>query len=142
MRIIYEANDGTKFNTAEECERYESKSSILLDRKNFLCFDEALHPIKLDEGYSFAKIIRNSYFFICFTKEAVEVFQEEVDKANESYTIPPYIRKDALYGWAVDNNDCWSDVWEVVEEFEKQANYLREAVYSMSNEIERAKQGK
>lgn len=33
MRIIYEANDGTKFNTAEECEHYESKSSILLDQK-------------------------------------------------------------------------------------------------------------
>ena len=141
MRTIYEANDGTPFNTAEECERYESKSSILLDRKNFLCFDEALHPIKLDEGYSFAKIIRNSYFFICFTKEAVEVFQEKVNGADES-GIFPHIYKDTLYGWDVDNSGCWKDVWEVVEEFEKQANYLREAVYSMSNEIERAKQGK
>lgn len=142
MRIIYEANDGTQFNTAEECEHYESNNSILLDRKNFLCFDEALHPIKLDEGYSFAKIIRDSYFFICFTQEAADAFQEKVDEADESKTFPPYIRKNVLYGWAVDNNDCWSDVWEVVEELENQANYLREAVHSMNDEIERAKQGK
>lgn len=86
--------------------------------------------------------MEKAYFFICFTKEAVEVFQEEVDKVNKSYTIPPYIRKDTLYGWAADNSDCWGDVWEVVEELENQANYLREAVYSISNEIERAKQGK
>ena len=141
MRIIYEANDGTKFNTAEECERYESKSSILLDRKNFLCFDQNLHPIKLCEEYSFAEIIEKAYFFICFTQEAVEAFQEKVDEADES-DIFPYIRKDALYGWAVDNSDCWSDVWEVVEELEEQAGYLREAVYSINDETEKAKQGK
>lgn len=141
MRIIYEANDGTKFNTAEECERYESESSILLDRKNFLCFDQNLHPIKLCEEYNFAEIIEKAYFFICFTQEAVEAFQEKVDEADES-DIFPYIRKDTLYGWAADNNDCWSDVWEVVKELEEQAGYLRESVYNMNNEIERAKQGK
>ena len=141
MRIIYEANDGTQFNTAEECERHEYKSSVLLDRKNFLCFDQNLHPIKLCEEYSFAEIIEKVYFFICFTQEAVEAFQEKVDEADES-DIFPYIRKDALYGWAVDNSDCWSDVWEVVEELEEQVGYLREAVYSMNDEIERAKQGK
>lgn len=142
MRIIYEANDGTQFNTAEECEHYESNNSILLDRKKFLCFDEALHPIKLDEGYSFAKIIRDSYFFICFTQEAADAFQEKVDEVDESKTFPPYIRKNILYGWAADNNDCWSDVWEVVEELEAQAGYLRMAVCTMNNEIEKAKQGK
>ena len=141
MRIIYEANDGTKFNTAEECERYESKSSILLDRKNFLCFDQNLHPIKLCEEYSFAEINEKAYFFICFTQEAVEAFQEKVDEADKS-DIFPYIRKDALYGWAADNNDYWSDVWEVVEELEERVGYLREAVYRMNDEIERAKQGK
>lgn len=142
MRIIYEANDGTRFSTAEECKRYESKNSILLDRKNFLCFDATFCPIKLDEGYSFAEIIRDSYFFICFTKEAAETFQEEVDKIGVSDTFPPYIRKDTLYGWNVDNSDCWSDVWEVVEELENQANYLREVVHNMNDEIEKAKQGK
>lgn len=141
MRIIYEANDGTQFNTAEECERHEYKSSVLLDRKNFLCFDQNLHPIKLCEEYSFAEIIEKAYFFICFTQEAVTAFQEKVDEADKS-DIFPYIRKDTLYGWAADNNDCWSDVWEVVEELEKQVGYLREAVYSMNDEIERAKQGK
>lgn len=142
MRIIYEANDGTKFNTAEECGRYESKSSILLDQKNFLCFDRDLRPIKLCEECSFVKAIEKAYFFICFTKEAVEAFQEKADETDESEAFPSYIRKGILYGWAADNSDCWGDVWEVVEELENQANYLREAVYSISNEIERAKQGK
>ena len=141
MRIIYEANDGTQFNTAEECEYHEYKSSILLNRKNFLCFDESFHPIKLYGSNSFAEIINQAYFFICFTEEAVEAFQEEVDRANESDTFPSYIRKDALYGWAADNNDCWSDVWEVVEELEARVGYLREAVHSMNDEIERAKRG-
>lgn len=141
MRTIYEANDGTPFNTAEECKRYESKSSILLDRKNFLCFDENFHPVKLCEGYSFEEVIRKAYFFICFTKEAVETFQEKVYEADESDTFP-YICKDTLYGWNVDNNNCWSDVWEVVEELEKQTAYLREAACSMNDEIEKAKQGK
>lgn len=141
MRIIYEANDGTRFNTVEECERYESKDLILLDRKKFLCFDEALHPIKLDKGYSFAEFLEKAYFFICFTQEAAEVLEEKADEAGES-NIFPFIHKDILYGWDVDNNDCWSNVWEVLEEFEKQVDYLREAVHSMNDEIERAKQGK
>ena len=72
MRIIYEADDGMQFNTAEECGHYEYKSSILLDQEKFLCFDEMLHPIKLCKGYNFAEVIANTYFFICFTKEAVE----------------------------------------------------------------------
>ena len=141
MRIIYEANDGTQFNTSEECERHEYKSSILLNRRNFLCFDEFFHPIELHGGDSFAEIIKKAYFFICFTQEAAEIFQEKVDESDESDTFP-YIHKDTLYGWAVNNNDCWSDVWEVVEEFEKQVGYLREAVSSMNDEIEKAKQGK
>lgn len=140
MRTIYEANDGTQFSTAEECERYESKNLILIDRKNFLCFDEGLHPIKLDEGSSFAEVISNSYFFICFTKEAVEIFGEKVKEAGKSGQFP-YIHKNVLYGWAINNSDCWSGVWEVVEELEDQANYLREAVYSINDEIKMATQG-
>lgn len=140
MRTIYEANDGTQFSTAEECERYESKNLILLDRKNFLCFDEALHPIKLDEGYKFVKVIEKAHFFICFTKEAVEIFGEKVKEASKSGQFP-YIYKNVLYGWAIDNSDCWSGVWEVVEELEDQANYLRETVYHINDEIKRATQG-
>ena len=140
MRTIYEANDGTQFSTAEECERYESKDSILLDRENFLCFDEALHPIKLDEGYKFVEVIEKAYFFICFSKEAVEAFQKKADEAGKSDTLP-YIHKNVLYGWAINNSDCWSGVWEVVEELEDQANYLREAVYRINDEIKRTTQG-
>ena len=141
MRIIYEANDGTRFNTAEECERYESKDLILLDRKNFLCFDEALHPIKLSEGCKFVEVIEKAYFFICFTEEAVVAFQEKAKEAGKSDQFP-YVHKNVLYGWAIDNSDCWSGVWEVVEELEARAGYLRGAVCNMNNEIERAKQGK
>ena len=141
MRTIYEANDGTQFSTAEECERYEYKSSILLNRKNFLCFDEFFHPIELCEKDSFAEIIEKAYFFICLTKEAVEVFQKKIDETDGSDTFP-CIHKDILYGWAIDNSDCWSKVWEVLEELEKQADYLRGAVRNMNNEIEKARQGK
>ena len=141
MRIIYEANDGTQFNTSEECKRHEYKSSILLNRKNFLCFDEFFHPIELYEGDSFAEIINKAYFFICFTKEAVDFFLEKVDEADGSDTFP-CIHKDILYGWGINNNDCWSNVWGVLEELEKQADYLRGAVRNMNNEIEKAKQGK
>ena len=141
MRTIYEANDGTQFSTAEECERYEYKSSILLNRKNFLCFDEFFHPIELYEGDSFAKIIEKAYFFVCLTKEAVEAFLEKIDETDGSYTFP-CIHEDILYGRAINNNNCWSNVREVLEELEKQADYLRGAVRNMNNEIEKAKQGK
>lgn len=140
MRTIYEANDGTQFSTVEECKRYESKNSILLDRKNFLCFDEELRPIKLDEGYDFAEVISNSFFFICFTKEAVTAFQEKVNEAGKSDQFP-YIHKNVLYGWAINSSDCWSGVWEVVEELEDQANYLREAVCHINDEIKMVTQG-
>lgn len=141
MRTIYEANDGTQFSTAEECERYESKKLILIDRKNFLCFDAELHPITLGEGYSFTEVIENAYFFICFTEEAAVAFQEKVSEADQN-DIFPYIHKNILYGWDVNNDSQWSDVWEVVEELEKRVGYLRGAVCNMNNEIEKAKQGK
>ena len=139
MRTIYEANEGTQFSTVEECERYESKSSILLDWKNFLCFDEELRPIKLDEGYKFVEVIEKAYFFICFTEEAVIAFQEKANEAGKSDQFP-YTHKNVLYGWAINNSDCWSGVWEVVEELEDQANCLREAVYRINDEIKRTTQ--
>ena len=141
MRTIYEANDGTQFSTAEECKRYESKNLILFDRKKFLCFDQELHPIEFCRGCNFMEIIEDSYFFICFTNEAVAAFQKKVDEADES-NIFPHIRKDILYGWSVDGNDCWSDVWKVVEDLEMQASCLREALHNMEDEIKKAKQGK
>ena len=141
MRIIYEADDGMQFNTAEECGHYEYKSSILLDQEKFLCFDEMLHPIKLCKGYNFAEVIANTYFFICFTKEAAEAFQEKVNEVCEK-DLFPYIRKNVFYGWAVDGRDCWNDVWEVIKELEEQANYLCRVVRDMNGEIEKTKQGK
>ena len=141
MRMIYEADDGTQFSTAEECERYESKNSILLDRKNFLCFDEARHPIKLCKGYDFAKVINNAFFFVCFTKEAAEVFQEKVDEVGKKDSFP-YIRKNVFYGYGINGRNCWSGVWEVIEELEKRASYLCMAVRDLNGEIEKTKQGK
>lgn len=141
MRIIYEADDGTQFSTTEECERYESKSSILLDQEKFLCFDSARHPIKLYKGYDFAEVIANTYFFVCFTKEAAEAFQEKVNEVCEK-DLFPYIRENVFYGWAVDGRNCWSGVWEVIEKLEKQASYLCMAVRDMNSEIEKTKQGK
>ena len=117
------------------------KAQFFSTEKNFLCFDEFFHPIELHERDSFAEIVKKAYFFICFTKEAVEAFLEKIDEADGSDTFP-CVHKDILYGWAVDNNNCWSNVLEVVEELERQASYLRGAVCNMNNEIEKAKQGK
>ena len=42
MKIVYEADDGTRFNTQLECESFEKKSSLINHINKYCCetFDE------------------------------------------------------------------------------------------------------
>ena len=52
MKIVYEADDGTRFNTQFECESFEKKNS-LINHINFYCcetFDENYGRAFIQEG--------------------------------------------------------------------------------------------
>ena len=73
MKVIYEAKDGTQFNTEEECQDYERRDSALYDISNFIATDKDGNHVPADDyGYS----PDNLDYFCCFTQEGVKACEE------------------------------------------------------------------
>ena len=53
MKVIYEAKDGTQFDTEEECRDYESRNSALYDTNSFIATDKDGNHIPAD-GYGYS----------------------------------------------------------------------------------------
>ena len=73
MKVIYEAKDGTQFNTEEECQDYEKRNSALYDITSFIATDKYGNPVPADDyGYS----PDDFDYFCCFTEDGVKACEE------------------------------------------------------------------
>ena len=73
MKVIYEAKDGTQFNTEEECQDYERRNSALYDITSFIATDKYGNPIPAD-GYGYSP--DDFDYFCCFTEDGVKACEE------------------------------------------------------------------
>ena len=73
MKVIYEAKDGTQFDTEEECQDYERRDSALYDTNNFIATDKDGNHV-LADGYGYSP--DNLDYFCCFTQEGVKACEE------------------------------------------------------------------
>ena len=83
MKVIYEANDGTQFDTEEECRDYERRNSALYDTNSFFATDKDGNHVPAD-GYGYSP--DDFDYFCCFTEEGVkdceELFRENGIRFN------------------------------------------------------------
>ena len=73
MKVIYEANDGTQFDTEEECRDYEKRNSALYDITSFIATDKYGNYVPAD-GYGYSP--DDFDYFCCFTKDGVKACEE------------------------------------------------------------------
>ena len=73
MKIIYEAKDGTQFDTEEECRDYERRNSALYDITSFIATDKDGNHVPAD-GYGYSP--DDFDYFCCFTEDAVKACEE------------------------------------------------------------------
>ena len=112
MKVIYEANDGTQFNTEEECRDYEKRNSALYDITSFIATDKYGNHVPAD-GYGYSP--DDFDYFCCFTEDGVkaceEFFRENGIRFN--FTIEP----NKVYHY-----DYNKEVWQPLS---KKLDYLR-----------------
>ena len=73
MKVIYEAKDGTQFDTEEECQDYERRNSALYDISSFIATDKYGNPVSAD-GYGYSP--DDFDYFCCFTEDSVKACEE------------------------------------------------------------------
>ena len=73
MKVIYEAKDGTQFDTEEECRDYESRNSALYDTNSFIAADKDGNHVPAD-GYGYSP--DDFDYFCCFTQEGVKACED------------------------------------------------------------------
>ena len=73
MKVIYEAKDGTQFDTEEECQDYERRDSALYDTNSFIAADKDGNHVPAD-GYGYRP--DDFDYFCCFTEEGVKACEE------------------------------------------------------------------
>ena len=112
MKVIYEAKDGTQFDTEKECQDYERRNSALYDITSFIATDKYGNPVPAD-GYGYSP--EDFDYFCCFTEDAVKAC-EELFREN---CIPLSFRLEPNKVYYYDYN---KEVWRPLSE---KLDYLR-----------------
>ena len=105
--VIYIAEDGKRFDSKEECEKYEAYiilSEDFIKKNNILFFDKHFEEVSIKD-YDFLEDFFNRVDYIYIEKE------ELIDTLNEKfipYSFPPIENKKGK-GWYAYNYD--TDTW-------------------------------
>lgn len=112
MKVIYEAKDGTQFNTETECREYEHRHCALFDLHNFVAADSKGNPVPAD-GYGYSP--DDFDYFCCFTEKAVEDCKELFHENGIRFNFA--IEPNKVYHYNYDE-----DIWQPLSE---RLGYLR-----------------
>ena len=128
MEIIYRADDGTEFESAEECREYENNATELMRalKNGVFAYDRDGNFIDFSE-YGFDDLYNafNSVFFVTFrNQEALDMF---VVKANEDFGVPWFqdgLNKPLVVGekYFYDHGD--RECWVCLEDEQKKLNKI------------------
>ena len=123
MKVIYEAKDGTQFDTEEECRDYERRHNALLYRYNFVAADASGKPISPAHNNSYNP--DDFEYFACFTEEGLKscegLFQEN-GIYFEQFEHPIELNKVYYYDY---NTEDWQPL-------SNRLNYLRSELDRLS----------
>ena len=118
MKVIYEAKDGTQFDTEEECQDYERRNSALYNIKNFIATDKDGNCIPAD-GYGYSP--DNFDYFCCFTEEGVKACEDFFYEncIHRDFTLEP----NKVYYYNYDKEE-WRPLSEQLEYLSHELNRL------------------
>nr|DAJ99895.1 MAG TPA: hypothetical protein [Caudoviricetes sp.] len=132
-KTIYIANDGTEFETKEECEYYENRYKALLDNPEVVFFDYDLKPLtkyNIRDAYDWCELFENSY---CINIPSVECFTQLIDAYDEflGMSFASYDSKDKLGVWRYNHvSEYWENLIKIKVETDKIIQQVNEIVLS------------
>ena len=130
MKVIYEAKDGTQFNTEEECQDYERRNSALYDISSFIATDKYGNPVPADDyGYS----PDDFDYFCCFTEDSVKACEEFFRENGVPLSFKLEPNKVYYYDY---NKEVWRPLSEKLDQLRSEYNRLS----SLEEEILSTKQ--
>lgn len=101
MKVIYEAKDGTQFNTEKECQEYERRNNALLYRYNFVAADASGKPVSPAHNDSYNP--DDFEYFACFTEEGLESCTELFRENGIYFKHPIELNKVYYYDYDTEN---------------------------------------
>ena len=118
MKVIYEAKDGTQFDTEKECQDYERRNSALYNIKNFIATDKDGNYIPAD-GYGYSP--DDFDYFCCFTEEGVKACENFFydNCLHRDFTLEP----NKVYHYNYDKEE-WRPLSERLEYLSRELNRL------------------
>ena len=130
MKVIYEAKDGTQFDTEEECRDYERRNSALYDIHSFIATDKDGNHVPAD-GYGYSP--DDFDYFCCFTEDGVkaceELFRENGIRFN--FAIEP----NKVYHYNYEG-----EVWQPLSEKLKDLSHELDRLSAIEQKVLSAKQ--
>ena len=118
MKVIYEAKDGTQFNTEEECQDYEKRNSALYDITSFIATDKYGNPVPADDyGYS----PDDFDYFCCFTEDGVKACEEFFRENCVPLSFKLELNKVYYYDY---NKEVWRPLSEKLSYLHSEYNRL------------------
>lgn len=82
-KTTYIANDGTEFETKEECEHYENRYKALLDNPEIIFFNKNLEPLtkcNIMGDHSWHNLFACSYYINIPSVECFDLLEEAYDE--------------------------------------------------------------
>ena len=101
MKVIYEAKDGTQFDTEKECRDYERRHNAILYRYNFVAADASGKPISPACNDSYRP--DDFEYFACFTEEGLESCTELFRENGIHFKHPIELNKVYYYDYETED---------------------------------------
>ena len=116
MKVIYEAEDGTQFNTEGECQDYERRNSALYDISSFIATDKYGNHVPAD-GYGYSP--DDFDYFCCFTEDGVKACENffRENGIHLSFKLEP--NKVYYYDY---NKEVWRPLSEKLSDLRSEYN--------------------
>ena len=118
MKVIYEAKDGTQFNTEEECQDYERRNSALYDISSFIATDKYGNHVPAD-GYGYSP--DDFDYFCCFTEDGVKACEEFFRENGVPLSFKLEPNKVYYYDY---NKEVWRPLSEKLDYLHSEYNRL------------------
>ena len=118
MKVIYEANDGTQFDTEEECRDYEKRNSALYDITSFIATDKYGNHVPAD-GYGYSP--DDFDYFCCFTEDGVKACEEFFRENGIRFNFA--IEPNKVYHYNYDG-EVWQPLFERLDYLRSECNRL------------------
>lgn len=122
MEIIYQAFDGKKFDSEDECIMYENEKRSNTWKNDIIGFDSGMNQANSEDGFD--SLFRHSFYIVVKTEAAIRFLQENKDELGSFvFDFCEECNKPGCYFYD-DNEDKWKNMDDIINDCYKEIKRL------------------